>query len=137
MSDTQPDNATLILQINNLSIALPEGADRKYAVEEVSLTVNRGEVLCVVGESGSGKSVMTSAIMADIAPRLKVVKGEVLYNGNNVLEFSDAELNDMRGAAFDDLSGTHGCAEPCAQDWRAGGRGFLTPPSRDFRQRPP
>lgn len=92
MSDTQPDNATPILQINNRSIALPEGADRKYAVEEVSLTVNRGEVLCVVGESGSGKSVMTSAIMADIAPRLKVVKGEVLYNGNNVLEFSDAEL---------------------------------------------
>ncbi|MEM1343398.1 MAG: ABC transporter ATP-binding protein [Pseudomonadota bacterium] len=87
-----------ILKIDNLSIALPKGADRKYAVENISLTLHRGEVVCVVGESGSGKSVMTSAIMHDVPPSLSIEQGQVLFDGRNVLEFSQAELNEMRGA---------------------------------------
>ncbi len=87
-----------VLDIKNLSIQLPRGADRKYAVEDVSLTLRRGEILCVVGESGSGKSVMTSAIMNDVPGRLKVTSGEVLFDGQDVLKMSNAELNDMRGA---------------------------------------
>ncbi|MEM6440649.1 MAG: ABC transporter ATP-binding protein [Pseudomonadota bacterium] len=87
-----------ILQIKNLSIALPPGADRRFAVEDVSLTLRRGEVLCVVGESGSGKSVMTSAIMNDVAPALSIAQGEVVFDGGDVLKYSKSELNDLRGA---------------------------------------
>ncbi|MEO0329822.1 MAG: ABC transporter ATP-binding protein [Pseudomonadota bacterium] len=87
-----------ILEINNLSIELPKRGDRQYAVEDVSLVLNRGEVLCVVGESGSGKSVMTSAIMNDVPPRLNISSGEVLFNGEDVLKYSDEQLNEMRGA---------------------------------------
>jgi len=87
-----------ILQINNLSIELPEGADRRYAVETANLTINRGEILCVVGESGSGKSVMSSAIMNDVPGRLKVTSGEVLFDGVDVLKLGTEELNDLRGA---------------------------------------
>jgi peptide/nickel transport system ATP-binding protein len=97
MSDASLSNET-ILDIRNLSIALPKGADRQYAVEDVSLTLRRGEITCIVGESGSGKSVMTSAIMNDVPPRLTVTSGEVLFDGRNVLHFSQAELNEMRGA---------------------------------------
>ena len=97
MSDASSSNDT-ILDIRNLSIELPEGADRQYAVENASLTLRRGEITCVVGESGSGKSVMTSAIMNDVPPRLTVTTGEVLFDGRNVLQFSQAELNEMRGA---------------------------------------
>jgi peptide/nickel transport system ATP-binding protein len=93
---TQP--AAPVLDIRNLSIELPPGADRKYAVEDVSLTVQRGEILCVVGESGSGKSVMTSAIMNDVPGRLRVSSGEVLFDGTDVLQMSQSELNEMRGA---------------------------------------
>ncbi|MEM1312960.1 MAG: ABC transporter ATP-binding protein [Pseudomonadota bacterium] len=87
-----------ILEIKNLSIALPSGADRAFAVEDVSLTLRRGEVLCVVGESGSGKSVMTSAIMNDVAPSLNVSQGEVIFDGGDVLTYSKAQLNALRGA---------------------------------------
>ena len=87
-----------ILQIRNLSIELPAGADRRYAVENVNLTLNRGEIMCVVGESGSGKSVMTSAIMHDVPGRLKITSGEVIFDGMDVLNLSRAELNDIRGA---------------------------------------
>ncbi|NQZ73242.1 MAG: ABC transporter ATP-binding protein [Dinoroseobacter sp.] len=87
-----------ILEIKNLSIELPRGADRRFAVEDVSLTLNRGEILCVVGESGSGKSVMTSAIMNDVPPRLPISQGEVLFDGVDMLKLSNAELNEIRGA---------------------------------------
>ncbi|MFV0475161.1 MAG: dipeptide ABC transporter ATP-binding protein [Pikeienuella sp.] len=91
-------DAQNILEIRNLSISLPKGADRAYAVEDVSLTVRKGEVLCVVGESGSGKSVMTSAIMNDVPPPLRISQGEVVFDGGDVLEYSEAELNALRGA---------------------------------------
>ncbi len=89
---------TVVLDIKNLSIELPKGGDRKYAVEDLNLTLNKGEVYCIVGESGSGKSVMTSAIMNDVPPRLNLSSGEVLFNGEDVLKFSQDRLNDMRGA---------------------------------------
>ncbi|MEM7214168.1 MAG: ABC transporter ATP-binding protein [Pseudomonadota bacterium] len=87
-----------ILEIKNLSIELPKRGDRQYAVEGIDLTLNKGEVFCVVGESGSGKSVMTSAIMNDVPPRLNISSGEVLFDGEDVLKFSNEQLNDMRGA---------------------------------------
>lgn len=91
-------NDDFILEIRDLSIALPKGADRKFAVEDVSLSLRRGEIMCIVGESGSGKSVMTSAIMNDIAPQLTVTSGEVIFNGQDVLKMSQSELQDLRGA---------------------------------------
>ncbi len=87
-----------VLDIKNLSIELPPGADRKYAVEDFNLTVNRGEIICVVGESGSGKSVMTSAIMNDVAPRLNISSGQVLFDGVDMLHLPEKELNAIRGA---------------------------------------
>ena len=46
-----------LLDINDLFIKLPVGADREYAVQKVDLELAQGETLCVVGESGSGKSL--------------------------------------------------------------------------------
>ena len=89
-----------ILDIRNLTISLPRGADRKYAVENVNLSIKRGEILCIVGESGSGKSVMTSAIMNDVPGRLEITSGEVVFDGQNVLQMSNAELNGLRGASI-------------------------------------
>ncbi|MEM0924030.1 MAG: ABC transporter ATP-binding protein [Pseudomonadota bacterium] len=94
-----PDGANEpILEIRDLSIRLPEGADRPYAVENLSLNLKRGELLCVVGESGSGKSVMTSAIMNDISPRLGIAGGEVIFDNRDMLKVTGPELNEIRGA---------------------------------------
>ena len=87
-----------ILEINNLSVGLPKKADRKFAVEKANIKVLRGEVLCIVGESGSGKSVMTSAILNDIAPGLSLLDGEVLFKGEDILKLSNTELNKLRGS---------------------------------------
>ncbi len=52
-----------VLQINDLTVRLPTGADRENAIENVCLQVEPGETLCLVGESTSGKSVTAHAVM--------------------------------------------------------------------------
>ena len=57
-----------LLSVQDLTIALPPGADRAHAISGVSFTLDPGEVLCIVGESGSGKSVSAGAIMGLLPP---------------------------------------------------------------------
>jgi peptide/nickel transport system ATP-binding protein len=87
-----------VLEVKGLSVTLPEGADRKYAVEDISLTVGRGEIVCVVGESGSGKSVTAQTVMG-LIPRkeLTPVAGEALLQGEDLLKKSEADLRELRG----------------------------------------
>ena len=87
-----------VLQISDLTITLPKNADRKYAVENASLDVFKGEILFIVGESGSGKSVMTSAILNDIPTSLSVTSGKIIFNDQDILQLSQKELNKLRGA---------------------------------------
>ena len=64
MTATHPaSSAAPLLSIQDLSIALPAGGDRPYAVRNISFDINAGEILCIVGESGSGKSMSANAIM--------------------------------------------------------------------------
>ena len=69
----------------------------KRVVHDVSFSVEKGEILGIVGESGSGKSVTAYSIMQILADTGKVVEGEILYNGRNVLEFNKKEMKDFRG----------------------------------------
>ena len=88
-----------LVQIKGLDIALPTGADRELAVIDATLTLERGEILCVVGESGSGKSVLASAI-AGLLPGevLRVVRGNLHFDGQDVLRTNEAGLRRLRGA---------------------------------------
>ena len=56
-----------------------------------------GEVLAIVGESGSGKSVLSLSIMGLLQPPGRVVGGEVLYKGDNLLALSKNDMRDIRG----------------------------------------
>jgi peptide/nickel transport system ATP-binding protein len=91
MPDKKP-----VLEVRNLSVALPGGADRVHAVEKVSFTVNPGEIVCLVGESGSGKSVIAFTVMGLLAKALKPVSGEILLEGENVLAAGEARLRELR-----------------------------------------
>ncbi|MGP1256561.1 MAG: dipeptide ABC transporter ATP-binding protein [Kiloniellales bacterium] len=94
MSKDQP-----VLELEGLSVTLPAGADRPYAVEDVSFAVGKREILCVVGESGSGKSVTAHTVMG-LLPRkqLNPVRGVIRLLGENLLEKTPQELRDLRGA---------------------------------------
>ena len=69
------------LSIEHLTVALPRGADRPYALTDVSLSIAPGEILCVVGESGSGKSVTATTIMRLMAPGVRVHTAKLALGG--------------------------------------------------------
>src|SRR5262245_22698552 len=91
MADKKP-----VLEVRDLTVALPSGADRAHAVEKVSFTVNPGEIVCLVGESGSGKSVIAFTIMGLLAKALKPTSGEILLEGENVLAADETRLRELR-----------------------------------------
>ncbi len=86
-----------ILKIEGLQIALPEGADRPYAVDDVSLDLYPGEILCIVGESGSGKSMSANAMMGLLPDLVRPTAGQIMFEGKDLLTLPETELLDMRG----------------------------------------
>ncbi len=89
--------ATPLLRIDNLSIPLPAGLDRAFAVDNISFDLNAGEILCIVGESGSGKSLTANAIMGLLPDYLTPTNGEILFRGKNLLAMREPELETERG----------------------------------------
>ena len=68
------------------------------AVDGIDLTVNRNEVVGIVGETGCGKSVTVRSTMGLVPEPGQIVAGQVLLDGENLLEKSDAELRRIRGS---------------------------------------
>ncbi|WP_447988450.1 ABC transporter ATP-binding protein [Achromobacter spanius] len=89
--------ATPLLSIQNLSIALPRGGDRPFAVQDISYDIHAGEILCIVGESGSGKSMSANAIMGLLPDYLTPQQGRILFRGKDLLRQDEATLQAMRG----------------------------------------
>ena len=67
------------------------------AVEGISYTVNRGEIVAIVGESGCGKSVSSLAIMRLLAKTGRVTQGRITFDGRDLLALSDEEMREIRG----------------------------------------
>ncbi|MGH7153836.1 MAG: ATP-binding cassette domain-containing protein, partial [Acetobacteraceae bacterium] len=88
-----------VLSIQGLTIDLPPGSDRPHAVQNLDLSVNHGEVVCLVGESGSGKSVTAQSVLGLLPPgRLIVSAGAIRYRDRDVLTLTGTELRRLRGA---------------------------------------
>ena len=87
-----------VLQIQNLSVDYPTRVGVVRAVDDVDLTVERGEVLGLVGESGCGKSTLGMAILRLLRPPGEIVDGEIIFNGDNLLDLGEIEMRRLRGA---------------------------------------
>lgn len=90
-----------ILTVNNLGISFIVEEKEFKAVDSISFSLSKGEVLGIVGESGSGKSVTSLAIMQLLpSPPAKYKHGEILFGGNNkidLLRLNNEGLNEIRG----------------------------------------
>ena len=87
-----------VLEITDLSIALPAGGDRPLAVTGMNLALHAGEILCVVGESGSGKSMAANAVMGLLPPNLPVRSGRIGFDGQDLLRLPPDSMRAIRGA---------------------------------------
>ena len=86
-----------VLDIEGLSVRLPAGSDRPHAIDNLSLSVSPGEIVCVVGESGSGKSVTAQAVMGLLPRELKADSGAIRLEGQSILGAPPARLRALRG----------------------------------------
>ena len=82
-----------IIEVNNLSISYN---GKQNAVNRVSFDVQGGEFISIVGESGSGKTTLLHSILRLLPPNA-LQKGELLFEGNNVLSMDQQQLRKLRG----------------------------------------
>lgn len=88
----------ILLQVKNLKTHFFTDAGVVKAVDGVDLEIHKGETLGVVGESGSGKSITAMSIMRLIPePPGKIVSGEVIFNGKDLVKASEREMMKIRG----------------------------------------
>ncbi len=87
----------ILLDVRSLQTAFQTEEGRALAVNEVSLQVKSGEILGLVGESGSGKSVTGFSIMRLVDEPGRIVGGEVLFKGQNLLELTERQMRQIRG----------------------------------------
>ena len=94
-----PVSTRPLLEIENLSThyVSARGTRVVRAVDEVSLRINTGETLGIVGESGSGKSTLALTILRVLPPAGRIVSGKMLFEGEDLLQKSDAEMRHVRG----------------------------------------
>ena len=87
-----------LLEIKNLRTYFYVREGIAKAVDGVDLTIDRGETLALVGESGCGKSVTAYSILRLVpSPPGKIVEGEILFEGENLLGLADKKLREIRG----------------------------------------
>lgn len=89
------DNPTL--KVENLQTHFFTKAGVVKAVDDVSFTVGRGEILGLVGESGSGKTVTGFSVLGLVDPPGRIVGGRILFNGENIAGYGDDRMRRIRG----------------------------------------
>jgi len=90
--------STPLLDVRNLSISFESRGVKHTAVNNLSFSLNNGEILGIVGESGSGKSVSCYSLLGLIpSPPGRVESGEALFEGVDLLSCTEKQLRALRG----------------------------------------
>lgn len=89
--------ADSLLRIEGLKTYFYTEAGIVKAVDDVSFEVRKGESLGLVGESGSGKTVTALSVLGIVPKPGKIVEGKIFFKGKNLLEFSEKEMQQIRG----------------------------------------
>ena len=88
---------TQILEVNNLQVDYLARNRTVKAVDRVSFTLGKGETLGLVGESGCGKSTLGFSILRLVPPPGKIVSGEIVFDGEDLLQKTEADMRKIRG----------------------------------------
>ena len=86
-----------LLEIKNLNVEFKTPRGRVKVLRDINFTATRGKILGIVGESGSGKSTVIWAMTQLLAGNAVVNSGEILFDGENVLDFNTEQLKGYRG----------------------------------------
>ena len=90
-----------MLEIKDLTI---QYGDKLPVVENFSLSLKKGEIITIVGESGSGKSTVLSSILGLLPNGGKIISGDIIYNGESMLNKSLNQWRELRGTEITMIS---------------------------------
>ena len=90
-------NDRTLLQVTGLNTSFFTGEEVISAVNDVTFTIDKGEVFGLVGESGSGKTVTAHSIMRLVHPPGRIVSGKIVFEGRNLLDLSVRQMEEVRG----------------------------------------
>ncbi len=90
-------NPQPVLEIRNLKTYFYTEDGVVKAVDGVNLVVHRGETLCLVGESGCGKSVTFLSVMRLVGQPGRIIDGQIIFDGQDLLKLSEIEMSHIRG----------------------------------------
>ena len=86
-----------LLKINNLNLGF-EIDDKFYpAIKDLSFELKKGTIHAIIGESGSGKTMSVMSIIKLLPKNAKITSGEILFEGKNLLNLKENEINKIRG----------------------------------------
>jgi oligopeptide/dipeptide ABC transporter ATP-binding protein len=85
-----------LLDVHHLTVGYPDGG---RVLQDVSLHIHEGEIVCVIGESGCGKSTLLNAIL-QMPGRLHITEGEILFRGRNLRTLPREEVRRLRGTGM-------------------------------------
>lgn len=86
-----------ILEVKNLNIGFNLSDGFFQAVYDVNFSLKKGEMLAIVGESGCGKTLSTMSVLQLLPETASIKSGEIFYKGNNLLKFSQKQMQQIRG----------------------------------------
>lgn len=86
-----------MLEVNHLAVYFGQGQNIVKAVDDVSFVLNSGEILGMVGESGSGKTMTVSSILRLLPPTARVICGEAIFEGKDLLLLPEKRMEKIRG----------------------------------------
>ncbi|MGD1822868.1 MAG: ABC transporter ATP-binding protein [Pleomorphochaeta sp.] len=86
-----------ILEIQNYTLSFLINKNLVKAVDDVSLSINKGEFVALVGESGCGKSLTALSILSLLPQNTKKLEGQIIYDEKNLIDLDIKELNKIRG----------------------------------------
>ena len=92
------DKNDILLSVEDLKVYFRSEDEVARAVDGISFDVRREETVCIVGESGCGKTVTALSVMGLVPiPPGEIADGRVLFRGQNLLDFDDTEMQEIRG----------------------------------------
>ena len=86
-----------LLEVKDLKVSFFTDLGETQAVKDAGFAIEEGDFFGIVGESGSGKSVTTKSILRLGPSNCRIMGGEILFQGEDILKKSEAELREIRG----------------------------------------
>ena len=86
-----------VLQLKNLSISFATPHGEVEAVRDVSLSLNKGEILAIVGESGCGKTVMSQSVLKLLPKTSRIKQGRIIVDGQDITDYKEKQMRQLRG----------------------------------------